>query len=46
MENHKEIIQTVKGQTCLFIHGNDTAYMSDYLDSDMALAQYTSVGAI
>lgn len=46
MENHREIIDTVKGQTLLFIHGNDKAYMSDYLDTDLALAHFTSTGTI
>ncbi|QMU30243.1 murein L,D-transpeptidase catalytic domain family protein [Adhaeribacter radiodurans] len=44
MENHRQVIEAVKGKTCLFIHANKKEFNSDYLDAETALAYYTSVG--
>jgi len=44
MENHKQIIEVVKGKTCLFIHASKKDYNSDYLDAESALAYYSSKG--
>ena len=44
MDNHKEIIQVVKGKTCLFIHADEGEYNSQYLDADTALAYYAATG--
>lgn len=44
MENHAQIIDEVKGKTCLFIHSDKKEYNSDYLDADTALAHYAAAG--
>jgi len=44
MENHSQIIEEVKGKTCLFIHADKKEYNSDYLDAESALAYYAQSG--
>ena len=44
MENHSQIIEEVKGKTCLFIHADKKDYNSDYLDAETALSYYTQSG--
>lgn len=38
----KTIINTIKGQTCLFINGSEDKYQSNYLDQNMAVANFIS----
>ena len=40
------IINTIKGQTCLFINGPATNYSSNYLDQDLAVSNYITAGNI
>ncbi len=38
------IINTIKGQTCLFINGPASNYNSNYLDQDLAVSNFVSQG--
>jgi hypothetical protein len=38
------IINTIKGQTCLFINGPATNYTSNYLDQEIAVSNFLSSG--
>jgi hypothetical protein len=38
------IINTIKGQTCLFINGPATNYSSNYLNQDLAISNFLSTG--
>ncbi len=42
VELTKTIIDTIKGQTCLFINGPATDYNSNYLDQELAVANFVS----
>lgn len=39
MEEHQDIINTVEGNTALYIHAADNTYTSDYLDHATAMAE-------
>ena len=38
----KEVIETIKNETVLYVHSNDKAYKSDYLDMKLAVESVTS----
>ena len=38
------IINTIKGQTCLFINGTTSNYNSNYLDSEIAVSNFITTG--
>ncbi|MFA6944429.1 MAG: murein L,D-transpeptidase catalytic domain family protein [Pedobacter sp.] len=40
----KTIINTIKGQTCLFINGSVADYKSNYLDQNIAVSNFISSG--
>lgn len=42
VELTETIINTIKGQTCLFINGPAADYKSNYLDQDLAVSNYIS----
>ena len=42
VELTKTIIETIKGQTCLFINGPADNYKSNYLDQDLAASNFIS----
>lgn len=42
IELTQTIINTIKGQTCLFINGATDKYQSNYLDQNMAVSNYIS----
>lgn len=42
VELTKTIINTIKGQTCLFINGPASDYNSNYLDQDLAVSNFIS----
>jgi len=44
VELTKTIINTIKGQTCLFINGPATNYTSNYLDQEVAVSNFFSSG--
>ncbi|MES3018242.1 MAG: murein L,D-transpeptidase catalytic domain family protein [Bacteroidota bacterium] len=44
VELTKTIINTIKGQTCLFINGPATNYTSNYLDQEVAVSNFLSNG--
>ena len=46
IELTKIIINTIKGQTCLFINGPADKYHSNYLDQNMAVANYISSSSL
>jgi len=46
MELTKTIINVIKGQTCLFINGAADKYQSNYLDQNMAVANFISSSGI
>ena len=39
MEEHNAIINTVKGNTALYVHASENSYTSDYLDHATAMAE-------
>ena len=45
VELTKTIIDTIKGQTCLYINGPAANYTSNYLDQEMAVADFTSTSS-
>ena len=42
LELTKTIIDTIKGQTCLYINGPAANYTSNYLDQELAVADFVS----
>jgi hypothetical protein len=44
VELTKTIINTIKGQTCLFINGPATNYNSNYLDQEVAVSNFLTTG--
>ena len=44
VELTNKIINTIKGQTCLFINGPETKYMSNYLDNEIAVSNFFNSG--
>lgn len=44
VELTKTIINTIKGQTCMFINGPATNYTSNFLDQDIAASNFISNG--
>lgn len=45
VELTKTIINTIKGQTCMFINGSAADYTSNYLDQDLAISNFISSAA-
>jgi|694.fasta_scaffold28707_9 hypothetical protein len=46
IEFTKTIINTIKGQTCLFINGPEAAYTSNFLDQDLAIANFMATPGV
>jgi hypothetical protein len=46
VELTKTIINTIKGQTCMFINGPAADYTSNYLNQDLAIANFISAAGI
>ncbi|WP_439882361.1 murein L,D-transpeptidase catalytic domain family protein [Pontibacter sp. MBLB2868] len=40
LEISKDVIETIKNKTVIYVHGNDTGYTSNYLDQDKAIEAY------
>ncbi|MBC5773266.1 murein L,D-transpeptidase catalytic domain family protein [Pontibacter sp. KCTC 32443] len=41
-EISKEVIETIKNETVLYVHSNDAAYKSDYLDLNLAVESFAA----